>query len=267
MQRNEIQQFTSIWAAAWEQAGASVTATAIELAFEALHEYPIHDIRRALTMHMRDPSRGRFPPKVADVISILRPTDASDWPSSDEAWAICVRSFDEMDTVIVTDEIMQAREASQAVMDLGDEVGARMAFRECYDRAVSAARFSGHRPRWWVSNGADPEMRARRVTEAVRIGRLAKEHLQFLPGPAMGISDTIHAIEKLGPTSDDVAEKRARAVEMLRLIQKMNDEQRVESERSLNEREEKRAAVERRRNEVVSRAEAVLREKGNGTGG
>lgn len=224
MRSTEFDQFAIVWAAAWEQAGSCITPSAIELTFEALHDYSLGDIRKALTVHMRDPRAGRFAPKAADVIGILDAANPAGLPTADEAWSICLRSFDDSDTVIVCDEIMSARAVAQPVMDEGDSTGARMAFRAAYERIIAESRISGRKPRWWISAGMDRELRDQRISEAIAIGRLGAEFAPALPAPSCPRqSGGLVQIGRAGAgpryeTTEDREQKRLQAEDRRRLV-------------------------------------------------
>lgn len=268
MKSDDIQPFAQTWACAWEQVGRSITPGAIELAFESLRDYEIHEIRRALTLHMKDPQRGRFAPTVADVIAVLKPVDHSGHPGLDEAWGICVRSFDEYDTVVVTDEIMKARESCQPIMDLGDEVGARMTFRETYQRLIDAARYCGKSPRWWVSNGTDRDIREQRIREAVDMGRLGRSALDLLPRSSPTITETIKALSHVAVTDRDRMDRAEDAKSRLASLRDMMLTRQVrEDEEARSARESKRLQAEQRRKDVVEAAERKLAVKADGTTG
>lgn len=242
MTHNDFERFATLWGAAWDQAGAKITATAIELAFEALVDYEVSQIQRALSLHMRDPDRGRFAPKVADVVGILQPVDSALWPNADEAWALCVRSFDESDTVVICDEIMQAREICQPVMDIGDEIGARVAFRDAYNRTIACSKLQGKKPRWWISQGHNREMREMRITEAVRQGRLHRSQAMTLLGYDPTVSDVRFICDERSRNDGPV---------QIGMIGKPVD--------TPQDREEKRRVAESRRQAVIDRASEAMR--------
>ena len=106
-------------------------------------------------------------------------------PGSNEAWGIAVSAFDEGATVVLSNEIAEAMAAARPVLDSGDEVGARMAFRDAYDRIVRTARANGVKsPTWFPSIGLDPARRVDAIQNAVAMGRLAPpQAAQYLPAP------------------------------------------------------------------------------------
>lgn len=135
----------------------------------------------ALDRHMADPDRGRFFPRPADLMAGA-PSDGR--PAPDEAWSIAVASRDEAETVCWTTEIAEACGVAAPIMDLGDRVGARMAFLAAYGRLVEQARRSGQPVAWSLSVGHDRARRAAAAERAVRQGLMAPERVaHLLPQP------------------------------------------------------------------------------------
>lgn len=94
-------------------------------------------------------------------------------PEENEAWAIALSSRDERDTVLWTAEIQEAFSLCRPVLDTGDEIGARMAFKDAYIRLVQTARANNKPAQWNVSEGWDTERRGLVVARAVQAGLLA----------------------------------------------------------------------------------------------
>src|SRR3546814_7492643 len=116
------------------------------LFFRALAGYRIDDVERGLMAHVADPQRGRFLPAPADVIAQIEGAAANDGrPGADEAWALAYRAADEAETVIWTEETAQALAAAWPVLQAGDKVGARMAFKGAYDRLVRSEEHTSER--------------------------------------------------------------------------------------------------------------------------
>jgi hypothetical protein len=153
--------------------------------FRALQPYTFEQVRQAFDAHVRDPERGRFVPTPADILAQLHGRAANDGrPGPEEAWSIAIRGMDEAATVVWTDEICAAWAIARPVMQIGDEVGARMAFKEAYTRIVGEARGKGEPMAWVTSLGHDPEQRSAAVREAVIAGRLPKYAVDaLLPAP------------------------------------------------------------------------------------
>lgn len=174
MQPEDFDSFARVLDAAYSLHSKSLTADARSLFFAALGRYSLAEVRKAFSAHISDPQRGQYPPKPADLIAQLQPKVASDGrPDADEAWAIALRSADEADTVVWTLECAEAFSAARPVLEAGDEVGARMAFKAAYARIVERNRSAGQPARWFASLGFDASRREQVIAQAVREGRLA----------------------------------------------------------------------------------------------
>lgn len=122
----------------------------------------------------------KFPPTLPEFISLCRPA-ASVRPSADEAWAIAIKAKDESETIVWTEDMAQAWGLCKPVLDAGDEVGARMAFRAAYERISGL----GGPVRWTVSTGWDAEKRVIALEKAKSLG-LA---LPYTPEPVLMLEE------------------------------------------------------------------------------
>lgn len=160
------------------------SATNAALWFRALAAHDLATVRAAFDRHVADPQRGRFVPVPADILAqIAGAADDDGRPGPEEAWAIALDAADEAETVVWTDDIAQAWNIARPVFGIGDEVGARMAFREAYTRLVAAARSRGERAQWSPSLGFDGDRRRAAIEAAVSAGRLPAAELAALPAP------------------------------------------------------------------------------------
>jgi hypothetical protein len=172
----------------WSIKGQALTAGAKGAFFRALEDQPLQVVQAALIAHSRDPERGRFLPMPADVMAQIRQLDRDDGrPGAEEAWAMSLRSADEAETVVWTGEMAEAWTIAKPVLQAGDEVGARMAFREAYARLVEAARQQRTPVTWSASLGFDPQRRELAISAAVTAGRLPASELQALPAPEVDV--------------------------------------------------------------------------------
>lgn len=182
-------------------------ATNTALFFRALQEHPIDAVRSAFEAHVKDPQRGRFVPTPADVIAQLQGLAAADGrPGSDEAWAGSLAAADEAATVVWTDEMAQAWAVARPVHASGDKIGARMAFREAYDRLVDEARKARRPVHWQASLGHDPRQHHDAVRKAVQAGLLREVALLSLPAPNSGQP----LLELVGGSAMSEAERKGR---------------------------------------------------------
>lgn len=155
------------------------------LFFRALSRFRFEDVEGGLMAHISDPQRGRFMPVPADVIAQIEAAIGDDGrPGADEAWAIALQACDESATVVWTEEAARALAAAQPVLDIGDKIGARMAFKTAYDRLVTQARSKRRPLRWQYSLGHDPMQREQALQTAVTNGILpAPQVAGLLPAP------------------------------------------------------------------------------------
>ncbi|MDG9927436.1 MULTISPECIES: hypothetical protein [unclassified Pseudomonas] len=151
-----------------------LTPAAAQLMVQDLKGYDEQPLAAALQAVRRE--GGRF-----TVAAVLKHLEAADGrPEPNEAWAIALQSFDEAETVLLTDEIRQATAAASSVFHAGDKIGARMAFLAAYQRLVDSARRDARAVVWHLSLGHNPERRALAVEEAQRLGRLPAPEAQRL---------------------------------------------------------------------------------------
>lgn len=127
-----------------------------------------------------------WPPTLPEFLKLCRqpenPNAPGGHPTANEAWVLVLAAQDESDTVVWTEQIAEAAGIAQPAIDAGDEVGARMAFRDAYDRIL---RESPEPPRWFPSLGSDIGRRTAAIDRAVRAGRLTQHHAAgLLPAPS-----------------------------------------------------------------------------------
>jgi hypothetical protein len=99
-------------------------------------------------------------------------------PGVEEAWA--QMPFDERQSVVWTDEMAQAFSVALPLLEDGEKVAARMAFKESYLRLIGEARDSGKPVNWTPSLGWDVRGRDQVLVEAVAKGRLTYDYAQTI---------------------------------------------------------------------------------------
>lgn len=149
-----------------EVMGHELSATAAKAMALDLADYPEHLVSTAL-QRVRREHTGRL-----TLAAIIQRIDDGHL-GSEEAWALCPDG--EGDTVVWTDEIATAYDACKRLLDGGDAVAARMAFRECYSRRVQESRAARRQARWWVSLGHDSAGRFDALRQAVSLGRITSD--------------------------------------------------------------------------------------------
>ena len=102
-------------------------------------------------------------------------------PEVEAAWAMCPKS--EEVSVVWTTEMAEAFGLCRSLLTSGDEIGARMVFKEQYPQIVSKARLNHVPPQWIVSLGWDATLRVPALAEAVAKKRITADHaLELLGG-------------------------------------------------------------------------------------
>lgn len=163
-----------------ELTNTQLSASALKvMASDLISEYSDESILQALVRCRRELS-GRLTQQ--SIIERINQADGR--PGANEAWGIALSAFDEAQTVVLNDEITEAMGAARPVMDSGDDVGARMAFRDAYERIVRNNRTSGAQPKWYPSLGHDPLLRVDAIKAAEERGLLThSQACAYLPAP------------------------------------------------------------------------------------
>lgn len=162
--------------------GYTPSALNTALWFRSLAAHDLASVRTAFDAHVKDPQRGRFVPTPADILAQIAGLAGDDGrPGPEEAWALALRASDEAATVVWTEEVAQAWGIAKIVHDGGDEVGARMAFKEAYTRLVGEAREARKAPQWSASLGLDKAQQGEAIKRAEAAGLLPPP----APAPAL----------------------------------------------------------------------------------
>jgi hypothetical protein len=141
--------------------------TSTALWFRVMAPFPLATVRQALDEHVRT---SRFPPTPAEILELIGGNDGR--PGAEEAWSLCLRERDERLTVVWTEEMRAAWAMARPVLVGGDKAGARMAFREAYNREVERARREGRAAAWELSLGHDRALAPEVIRAALADGRL-----------------------------------------------------------------------------------------------
>lgn len=145
-----------------------------------LEPYPFRTVEAAMQAY-RD-ENGEFAPVPAGIAMRCKLLDGR--PGVEEAWAVALASRNEADTVVWTAECAEAFALCRPILGLGDEVGARMAFKEAYQRLVAQARAERRPALWSASVGWDAGGRDAVLGRAAAAGLLPAPVVQaLLPAP------------------------------------------------------------------------------------
>lgn len=148
-----------------ELCGRTFTPDAARIFCEDLAAYPEEQVLRALARCRRD-VKGVL--TTSDVIA--RIDDGR--PGVEEAWALIPKGEDA--TIVWTEEMAAAYAVASPLL-ASDRIAARMAFKEAYQREVTAAKDAAKPATWTISLGHDKEQRKRALAEAANAGRISLE--------------------------------------------------------------------------------------------
>lgn len=185
--------------------------------WDDLSRFPLPVVVMAFSQY-RD-ENGEFAPVPAGIAKRCNLLDGR--PGEEEAWANVLTSRDEAATVVWTKEAAEAFAIARPTLEAGDEVGARMAFKEAYRRMVAAARAVMESAQWTVSLGWDVASRKEVIRKATTAGLLAAPAVVgLLPPPdeeadpddeaaQRGLKTLKDELAKLSLASNKKAEQRA----------------------------------------------------------
>jgi hypothetical protein len=168
-------------------------------------------------------------------------------PDENEAWAVALTTRGEQETVVWTEEMRDAFIACQPVLSAGDEIGARMAFKDAYARLVTAARSVNKPAAWVVSEGWDKGRKAAVLAKAQRDG--------LLPAPPAHLA---LAHNSLTASASEPAGRPEGLKRVLAELAKLEDP-RKKAERLHDERKAEEQAAEQERTHAIAEQVAQYR--------
>lgn len=140
----------------------------LEMWWDALKHFPDGAVKAATARFLKT---SHFKPQLADIVNGCAAQLDGDWIGADEAWALMPKS--ESDSAMLTDEIAQAMAAASPLLEGGDRVAARMAFKDAYSRLIEKAKIEGRMPKFFASFGSDPAGRVTVLGNAVQKGQIS----------------------------------------------------------------------------------------------
>lgn len=227
----------------------SLSAGVLRWWWTTLKPYPFAAIERGFSVHGRI---SRYSPKPADIIDFINQHDGR--LSADEAWAQVIKASDENVSMMWTDEMREAWFHCKPVFDSGDEIGARMAFRQHYSRLLDAARLQGRPVKYEISLGFDLDSRKQVVERAVAIGVIGMdERVKLLP------DDGVDAL-RIGHDGSLEASDSAPSAFRQRFQQILDEQNALSAEKAMQEQMKKEALkkAEEDRRELLMRQAGIL---------
>lgn len=163
------------------------------------------------------------------ILDLLAP--AGGWLTANEAWSLALPAADERNTVVWTSEASKAWSVALPLLEVGDKVGARMAFIAAYERHVSTAKSEGKQPVHEVSAGWDAAGRDLAIQQAQIAG--------LLPPPAPVAALPPPTKEQQAVLVDNRAKVQAGLQALASKMRAANEPDRIARERERAERMER----------------------------
>lgn len=163
------------------------------------------------------------------ILDLLAP--AGGWLTANEAWSLALPAADERNTVVWTSEASKAWSVALPLLEVGDKVGARMAFIAAYERHVSTAKSEGKHPVHEVSAGWDAAGRDLAIQQAQIAG--------LLPPPAPVAALPPPTKEQQAALVDNRAKVQAGLQALASKMRAANEPDRIARERERAERMER----------------------------
>lgn len=160
-------------------------AAVLRLWWAVLSRYDIEQVRQGFNRFVSS-KESKYPPVPAHILDAIEANCPDTRPGADEAWSMIPR--DEYSSVVMTEEMAEAYGIAKPLLDEGDQVAARMAFKEAYARIVDANKRDGVMPKWFPSLGSEKEGRDAALITAVRLGRISADHAAGLLSPAQAVA-------------------------------------------------------------------------------
>ena len=174
MTEAEKAKFTAAVVAVASFYGTELNKLALNIYWEALREYELKALDKAMGAHISDPEHGRFMPKPADLIRHL-PAKSDQPIGADAAWEMAMRLNigDEDATVVAPQAILSA--FPHALWECGDKIAARMAFKAVFP-VVQETYGMGYS----VSEGLNPAGREPAIMDALVNNLISPKMAQVL---------------------------------------------------------------------------------------
>lgn len=201
MDNADKKDFLAVITKTWRFYGKQVDRETVADWWEMLAEFPLAVIATAFNAHLRDPDAGQYLPKPADIFRHLEAAQTNSHPSPDEAWGLLMAFVsDEGNTSFLTDQMREAWRVCSSLLDMGDNIGARMCFLETYRKALKLASAQRTPPVWHVTLGTDAARRKPALQDAVARGYISADYAQsLLPAPVASLEHLAGLLGHDGP--------------------------------------------------------------------
>lgn len=223
MLEKDKKEFASIVSATLKTYRVEPDADVLRLWWGSLSRFTIEQVRDGFNRFIGS-KESKYSVVPANIIEAIEANEPDGRLGAEEAWAMY--PHDESTSAVITTEMAEAMQAAKLLMDEGDLIGARMAFKEAYSRIVAQNKLNGISPKWFPSLGHSPEGREQALKVAVEKGRLTQDHaISLLPAPqdsqfARVLPELLLLAGKADLTDEQLEKNRSRMAEIRKILSK-----------------------------------------------
>lgn len=169
-----------------ELTGQVFSEMAIEVMLEDLQNYSPDELKQAFTAIRKQGLKLT----IGNVVKNI----PDGRPGVEEAWSMIPRG--ESETTVWTREMREAYGVAAPLLHSGDQIGARMAFKEKYESLLTQAKTNSEPIQWHASLGFDQKTREETLIRAMEQGKLPPATVRaYLPTPSDLALKQIEAME------------------------------------------------------------------------
>ena len=196
MLESDKKEFASIISATLKTYRVEPDADVLRLWWGVLSLYSIEQVRNGLNRFVSN-KENKYSVVPAHIVEAIVQNNPDGRLGADEAWATYPRN--EADSAVITDEMAEAMQVAYPLLQEGDKIGARMSFKEAYNRITEQNKTNNILPKWFPSLGHSKDGRQQVLEQAVKLGRITQDHaLSLLPAP--NNEDFTNAVLKIKST-------------------------------------------------------------------
>lgn len=222
MLKTDKEEFASIVSATFKMYRIEPDVEVLRLWWGVLERFTIEQVRKGFSAHIGSKGADFILP--THIIAAIEANEPDGRVGAEEAWAMY--PHDEASSAVITNEMADAMQVAQPLLNDGDRVGARMAFKEAYNRITAQNKLNGVSPKWFASLGHSKEGRESVIKDAVLKGRLTQDHAtSLLPSPVPNsVANAIQEVRFLTAkdanfTDEEKAKARAKIQQIKAMLQ------------------------------------------------
>lgn len=222
MLKTDKEEFAAIVSATLKMYRIEPDVEVLRLWWGVLQRFTIEQVRNGFSAYIGSKGADFILP--THIVAAIEANEPDGRVGAEEAWAMY--PHDEASSAVITNEMAEAMQVAQPLLNEGDKIGARMAFKETYNRLISQNKLNGVAPKWFASLGHSKEGREVAIKDAVLKGRLTQDHAtSLLPSPVPNsVANAIQEVKFLtakdaGFTDEEKEKARAKIQQIKAMLQ------------------------------------------------